>query len=158
MRFFLLMSLGWLEWMERISLLCGYWEAQRLLFRFQIEEVCFFVYNKIARLHSLSFWKSLQEDTTAPIYRNVLSKLGVYFVLHCICCGPEFKIGQWDGSLNLSGPHSWFQVLETVIRSRLYCNCKSKLSGKKKNAALFCSLLNLRFCYQKCTMFHTWGE
>uniref|UniRef100_A0A672UAW2 Spectrin repeat containing nuclear envelope protein 2 n=1 Tax=Strigops habroptila TaxID=2489341 RepID=A0A672UAW2_STRHB len=34
--------------------------------------------------------------------------------------GPFFQIGQQPRSLNLSGPHSWFQVLEIVI-THLYC-------------------------------------
>jgi len=61
----------------------------------------------------------------------------MHSVLDCLHCGPLFQTGQQTASVNLLGPHSWFQVLEIiVIRTHLYCNHESESSGKKMTAAV----------------------
>lgn len=53
-----------------------------------------------------SYWHSIEQGATAPICRNVLSKLVMYSVLQCLYSGPFLQTVQQAGSLDVLGPHS----------------------------------------------------
>lgn len=76
-----------------------------------------------------SYWHSIEQGATAPICRNVLSELVMYSVLQCLYSGPFLQTDQQAGSLDLLGPHSWFQVLEIVTT---HCTAITKVNNVLK--------------------------